>query len=498
MITALYYNDLAEDNNPQLFEEIQSMVSEIKIDTRASSGLGGEELVIEALRYTLERMLANKEGHYDRQDLITTLSINLQGNNEYILIAKNALEENVTSIDARKRVTSIMQELRYEKKKNKLRQVVTKMNAKVNFSGEFFELSPLVNTIMMELQEIQFNKSSEEITGFVGRVNFTDEESIEEALTKGVELNSAEGLWNTGLRGLNAAAGGGPSRGALVNFGALTHNYKSGILNDLFLNLPVFNQPWMWDSTKKPLILNISFEQTIDQNIILLYEKFYEVKYNKPCNIKDINYGDAKKELKEYLEQNGYTVLMEHYEPSNFCIYDLFDILNRYIDEGYEIHAVICDYLSQIAKNTAGDKDEMKIQKTFEMTRNFCYPRGITFFTGHQLSTEAQQLSRENTTTFTRKVCTGGWYMHCKALHTKLDLEFVMHIHEHQDGNKYLMFSKGKHRIGGSKVPLKYNHFIYKFEQVGGIVPDVLEENSRVLYELPRSISMDDVVESWD
>lgn len=97
--------------------------------------------------------------------------------------------------------------------------------------------------------------------------------------------------------------------------------------------------------------------------------------------------------------------------------------------------------------------------------------KGITFLTAHQLSTEAQNLSKDSPVTFTKKVCTGGWYANCRSLHQKLDLEFVCHIVNHIDGNKYLMASRGKNRYSAT-TPIVDQHFVYKFQEFGGIVPD--------------------------
>jgi hypothetical protein len=249
----------------------------------------------------------------------------------------------------------------------------------------------------------------------------------------------------------------------------------------------------MWDDTKRPLILRVSFENTIDQDIIILYKKLYEMKHNKRCEISDINTKDAIAELKEHFQQNGYTFEMAHYDPANFCVYDLFDLLNKYIEYGFEIHAVMCDYLSQIANNTFADRLDIKIQKTYELVRIFCYPKGITFFTAHQLSTEAQNESKQGSATFTKKVCQGGWYMDCRSLHTKLDLEIIMHIHYHIDGNSYLMFSRGKHR-GGESTPMLHRHFMYRFEEFGGVIPDY-GSDSKALYSLPKVLTNDDAVD---
>ena len=498
VITALYFNDKAEDTNPEIYKEMQSIISNIKIEPRAVMGLGGEDSIIEALRYTAEWMIYNSSGNYSKQDLMQRLTINFQGNSEYLEVAKSSLIDDISQDDARSRVIAIMQELRYDKKRSKLKQVVSKANAVINYGSTSVAIGGYITDLVSELSELH-TADGDEITGLVSRVNFSNKGDIAKTMKKSKSLVSLDGALNTGFQGMNDACGGlGIPRGFLVNFGACSHHYKSGILVDLALNIPAYNTPWMWDPNKKPMIMFITFENSAEQNIMIIYKKYYEIKYGKECNESEIDVEVAEQELGEYFEQNGYHFCIEHYSPADFSVYDLLAVMNRAITAGYELHAVICDYLYLIAHNSGGDSLNIQVLKTFEMVRTYCMPKGITFITAHQLSTEAQRLIKTDivsTANFTRKVNTGGWYQECQALHQKFDLEFVMHIHLHIDGYKYLTFSRGKHR-GGEKTPQCKLHFMYKFQAFGGIVPDVNKE-SQVLYALPKQMS-DGMDRAWE
>lgn len=494
MISAMYFNKIADEINPYINVEIHDILKDVKIDNRGS-GLGTEDAAMEALRYTTEWMVNAVDAEFTKENLLQRLTLNLHGNNEYIDICTKYLDIDIDTDMARKRVTEIMSELRFEKKRNKIRQLISKANAKLNFGGEYVNTQTYITELMAELENLHSSSSNSEVAGLLGKIDFSNLEEIEQALVKSKDAAGEEGMLNTGLQGLNKACGGdGIPRGAMVNFGALTHHYKSGELIDLAMNIPIYNDPWMWDPSKKPLILRISFENTVEQDIAIMYKKLYEIKYQERCMLTKINIGEAIVALNEHFEQRGYYFELRCYDPNNFTIYDLFDVLTKYIDNGFEIHVVICDYLAQIAENTIGDRKDVRIQKTFEMARIFCYPKGITFITAHQLSTAAQELSKDAPSTFVKKVCTGGWYMDCKSLHTKLDLEFVMHIVNHFDGTRYLTVARGKHR-GGENTPIKDQYFMYKFEEFGGIVPDIGGE-SRAIYQLPKMVNVEDGVYS--
>lgn len=484
-ISALYYNGLAEDSNSDIYNELPIMLKDIVIDNKSITGFGGEEDIISALRDTAEWMIYNKQTKYDIEELKSRLSLNMQGNGDYVLVALGSLDSTVTIVDARSKVLSNMRELRYELLRNQIKKVVGKAFGKLTFSGEFVQLSPYVTDLIGELSNL--NASTEQkVTGLIGEIDFSNIENIEEALTKGSELLDETRVLDTGFQGLNEAtpSGKGIQRGHLINFAGLTYNYKTGILIDMCLNIPVYNEPWMWNETKSPAIVMLSFENTKDQNITIMYKKMYQLKHGKPYVAKDVDVKVASQEIYEWFAQNGYTFKFYHYDPTNFTIYDLFHIINDLEEKGFEIHAFICDYLSLIEHNIYGESKEARIQKVYELARIFCYPKGISFITAHQLSTAAQEFAKDNPTRVTHECSTGGWYMYCKSLHIKLDGEFVMHKVRHLDNKFYLMFGRGKYR-GGEDTPYTKQHFIYPFEEIGGLIPDSGKEK-RALYGLPK------------
>ena len=497
VISALYFENIASDSGAHVVEEVQQIMGNIKLSNN-NQGLGSEEAAVEALRYTADWMLGECESgdvKFSRDNILQRMTVNLHCENEYIETAKQYLDDKITPADARNRITEIMSELRFDKKQNKFKTIIAKANTQVNFNTDFLDTGTYVKTLLGELEDLNASNDGES-PGFIGRINFDKPKEIEAVLKRTTESYSTEGILNTGMQGLNKSTGvGGFRRGEFVNFGATTHNYKSGALIDLALFIPMYNDPWMVDPDKKPLILRISFENTMEQDIGIMYKKLHEIKYQEKCDIADINTLKAAKYLAKHFGQRGYHFQLETFDPNSFCIYDLFDVINKYLEMGYEIHAISCDYLSLFAHNTIGDRTDSKISKTYEMARNFCNPKGITFITAHQLSTEALTLQRDNTTSFTKKVSTGGWYENCKSLHTKLDLEYITGIHNHQDGNRYLFYSRGKHR-GGESTPLTHCHFIRKFEEFGGIVPDVDNEDL-TLYKLPGIIDVDQLP-MWD
>lgn len=494
VISCLYYESVAEDDASHIYDECRTFISSIKIEGRGQIVIGSEEAAIEALQYTCDWLLdrVSQSKPIIADELIRTLKINLQGDNHYIQTALESINPSIGPLDARAKVTAILSELRHSEEHKKLKRSIAKANRTLMFGEDHVDLAAFATELRDQLESV--GRSTDGMpTGFVGRVDFSEESSILEVLEKAAESISSEGLLKTGFKGMDRATGvGGIPRGYLVNFGGLTHNYKSGILIDLALNIPAYNDPWMWDADKKPLILRLSFENTPTQDLTVIYSKLYALKNRKKLAVGDMNLQEVAHELKDHFSSRGYEFCIETYDPNNFDVYDLFDVMERYQQAGYEIHAVSCDYLSQIAGNTSGDRLDTKIQKTYEMVRNYCFPKGITFLTACQLSTQAQELARENNATLLRKIYNGGYYMDCKSLHTKLDLEFVMNIHTHMDGVKYLMLHLGKNRAAND-VSDKDKYVCYPFQGPRGIVPDGNAEVGNYINGLPSINNLDDL-----
>jgi len=374
IIAVCYYEELAEDDNKYTLEELRDYLIEInKSKSQLGSGIGSEEEALEQLKNTAEWLVFDRPKDISISLIMQRLMINLNADNNYINIAEKFIDKGVEAVEARARVVSILNELRYDKKRKKLRSLIMDANKDLNFNNTVLDDGAYMRELADKVEDLGLNGGNIENLRVDG-VSFDDTDKITELLEEAVAATDQGGLLNTGCRATNRALGGGIERGLYVNWSALTHNYKSGMLLDLTLNIPRFTDPWMLDNTKKPLILRISFENTLKQDIATMYKRVHAITKGENVKLPDVNIKEAVEVLKGYVEVKGYHLAMESFDPNMFTVHDLFDLLNDYMDRGYEIHAVLCDYLSLIAHNTVGDRLDTKIMKTAEMTRNFCNP----------------------------------------------------------------------------------------------------------------------------
>lgn len=490
LITALYYNNHAPDKSPTFDDEVRVYLDGIKLE-RSNQTIGGEDEIVAALKITAEWMLKHSGNmKFTPEGVLQRVRLNAKGDNYYTENLEETFKIPLDEDKCNPRVTEIMSELRFEQHFGKLKNFIANAHRQLNFGHEYKDPAQYARALTVELE--QFSDGSEgKLPGYIGGVDFTNLDSIEEVLAMAVKSNTSEGRLKTGFRGWDQATDGGYKRGDLINYGALTHHYKSGKLLDDFLFIPVHNEPFMIDANKKPLVSRVSFENTPDQDIIIVYKRLHEIKYGEKLDKANINTMKAAQEIAAWFGQSGYYVRMDCFNPQNFSIYDLQAYYMNLDRKGFETHLASVDYLAQIAHNTMGDRMDVKIQRTLDITRMFAFPRHMTVTSGHQLSTRARDVALESPRRVPRSAIEGAMYWETKSLSTKLDVEFTQHIVEGEDGGDYLMVERGKCR-GGEDVPKEHRSFVYKFQKIGGLKSDY-DDDSLLLRKLPR-LDLDEII----
>lgn len=457
-------------------------------------GDAGEGEVVDALETTINWLRETSgEVNITADDVISTVKINVGFETEYVEFITNALKDSIKEGEEEAnsaKIKSVLSELTYYTKKKKIKKRLLSAAREIENENTDEKLGIYTRQLISEIEGETATKEDKP-AGYVGELDTDSEESVEETLSSTKELNSDEGSLSIPLGGVHEGLGRvNVRRGDLVCVKARSNNYKSGFLLDLTKWLPMHNKPHMIDKEKKPLILRISFENTPEQDALTLYKSMYELKHQKKIAIADIDPKEASKELINDLTVNGYRVAIVCFDPNKFNVWKLIDVLTKYELDGYEIHACICDYLEIVAKANRQQRADTAIAEAFEVMRNHCMPRRITFFTAHQLNTASGDVLAEvGSAAFPKKMAqAGGIYDHnCRSLIQKLDVEINLHIHK-QDDISYLGFGIGKLRERLAPESKKY--FFYKFQEFGGIIPDQPNENNAI-YSL-SSISTND------
>ncbi|UKZ10882.1 DNA helicase [Vibrio phage C-ZP2022] len=482
-ITGTFFNRFLSDPNTNLKKIVSELLEKVKLP-KSIAGEGGEGEIAMSLRYTYDWLLAVPLSETIRvEDIRSRLIINCAFAEDYAELIRDQLDVDTTNKEAmEERVKSIIAELKHDLNVASIGTMVSDIHRKINFGAEIFDVSGTLEMLKNQVEDIQ-NQNATMHEGFGGKVDFSNLQSIRETINNAKENLSYDGILKTGLQGLNKLWGvGGYIRGGSYLYGARTHNYKTGILLDHCEWFCTLNSPRLLDKTKKPMILRVSFENKPEQDIPIMYRSIWEAENLRKCDFAEVDIEEAAQYIQERYNRNGFHFEMVCFDPNNMDVWDLINILKGYEAEGYEIHAVVVDYMELITKKGSKHKrlDEL-IVYSYEVLRNYCFPRNITQIHAHQLNTQTDDILRETGSAgFAKKVASGGYWMNCRSLETKVDGACTMHIHRMED-DAYLTLAWSKNRTS-SDTPERAKSVAYKFHEFGGITPDLLDDKSKAIY----------------
>lgn len=486
-VIGLYLNGQLENPNLKLKKTISKILKTVKLPTNVE-GEGSVGDIARGLKLTLEWLENIDVKEVPAIDVMTRIKLNCVHEHEYIDVIKDRLENKTfEQEELRKSTASIQRELDHELTRVRYSQLFRDGNRKVNFSVDEFDFAEFAREFRESLEDIVIEEDEVEPEALAGILTTSDKESVKEVLENSKVLVSEEGVMKTPYKGLNEALGvGGLQAGFSYCFPALSHNYKTGILLDLSRGIPQYNKPHLTDEGKKkklkPLMLRMSFENKLEQDLPVVYKSIREAEEQRKIDITTIDVNEAADYIVEKLTANGWEVAFECWDPNTLDVWDIIERLNYYESKGYEVKLCVIDYLGLVTKQKGQMRKDQAITYAFEVLRNHCFPKGITVATAHQLSTEAQKISREGTVGLAARLASNGYYEDCQSLATKLDCEMVLSIFKQGD-QSYLTFARGKHR-GGEETPVKKRTFAYKFTEFG-LEDDVNCKKSKALYQIP-------------
>lgn len=358
-------------------------------------------------------------------------------------------------------------------------KVARDWSMKLAWNPETVNWQTLVDDIRQDFEKFSSlngtNKTIDTYAGVLSIIDFQDEQNVQDTLTRAKETWSSSGVLKCGYQGINRLCGepGGFRRGEMLLIGALRHNYKSGFSRDLFATIPLFNKPYMFDPTKKPLNLRFSFEDSASDDIIDIYRRLLQNLEGRSVKTKDIDVIEASKYVKEQLGRNGYENIILSIDPGMFSLDAIVNAIEYYENKGYEIHHLNIDYLAMLTKNDNGKSDALTqvILNLFTQLRNVCRRKNIFISTPHQLGADAKNIIRDGGTDFVKKVAGKSFYDSCKRIDQEVDLEITLHIEKVND-DKFLTFIRGKHR-GVNNTPFVDQYGAYLFDPELGLPWDV-------------------------
>lgn len=466
-IILLYRESLLGEKSENSADLVRTVLDDVKA-SEIKLGIGGDHDVITSLKSTILEMCNNPIDHeYDKLELLRTIQINTLSDDKLFDVIKQALDEELTEAGLKRSILSMRKSISNHFRYQSLTKLLVTSANTVRFQREKVkDTTQYIGELMAQLESLQVASSSKD-PAIISEIDIGDDSGMGEVMEECKNLSSGDKVYKTGWKGLNRALQGGMRPGDSVVVGALQHSYKTGMTLSVFAQIALFNrpEPFLIDFNKKPLLLRISFEDSMANNLMFLYQylKFNETR--QKVNMKDIDTHEANQYIKEQLHQNGWHVKMIRVDPDQWTYRSIFNKIVEYEAQGYEVKVLMLDYLSKISKAGCINNGMIggEIADLLSKVRNYCASKAILMITPHQLSTEAKMLARSGMSEdqLVLEWKGKGYWEGNKGLDRIYDIGILLHLFKTK-GEAFLAFCVDKHRLP-TVIDEQMKYFLYKF-----------------------------------
>jgi len=478
-ITLLYLESHITGATDNSADMVRKAINSIKLPETVMTIDNEKELLI-ALKETALYMVESPVGvEHDKIDLLQRLQVNCGNDDRLYESFCQVIDTDLTQEQIKKTAISIKNYIRAQFNDAEMIDIVQKMAHQLRFKRDSIDDvgKYIANEIESKLEPhlLKDNKADPNVVASVGLDDLQLFEEIYETVT---DSSSSRFVMQTGFQAVDDAMQGGMRKGESWVFPALQHRYKTGFSLSVFAEMCRINTPVLKDPTKKPLMLRISFEDSLVNNFRFLFKYFWMCEYGKNANLKNFTAKQMAAYVQKNLKATGYHVQFMRVNPSGWSYRDIADQIAKYEADGYEVHVLALDYLSMLPIPHGEPNTSKFIQELYKKVRNLCSSKDIIMFTPHQLSSDAKNLIREGVTDFVKQVEGKGMYQMCKAVDNEVDGEMYIHI-ERKGGSAWLTLLRGKHR-GYDEIPEDQKYIVYPFPPTGPIPSDHGKERSNV------------------
>jgi hypothetical protein len=474
-ITLLYKEGLLNDPTENSASLVREVIAGIRLPEVIMETDPGRQSVI-ALKTTALWMCENPPGHcYERSVLLQRIRVNTGEEEGLYMAFLSGMEDSDSPETLKRACVEHRAGLRSYLDQLKIKEILKRASSQVMFQEETIDWATFVEEVIGSLEPYMGGITEISKDGVVDEVDFSDLNRLAELMMAAQDDISSDGILRTGWQGLNDMTGEhqGFRRGECIVVPALQFNFKTGFTLNIFRQLAMYNKPYLLDPTKKPLLIHVSTENSLRDNIMLLYIQLKENELGVACDVTNITVEEAAGYVKAKMQAMGYNIYMVRWNPTDVTFHKIFDLVTYFESQGYEVHGMVFDYLNMISKKgcAVGGPTGSDIRDLFRRVRNFMSARKILFITPHQLSTEAKMLKRQGVENFVQTVANLGYYDGCRTIDQEVDLEIYIDIVK-VNGKSYLTIQRGKHRK--PRVTREEDLYcVYAFEEVAAIPDDV-------------------------
>lgn len=487
-ISLLYRESQLENSTETSADLVRTAVEKLKIND-ALIGIPTKRDATLALKALVLEMSRHGPGHeYDLTELLQQIRLITNGDDNLYNAIAQGIEQDMAQPILKRNITNLRKTVSNYFREQRIAEIVSKAHRDLNFGRHnITDLSQYIRNIITEL-EVTSAKAVAKDPAIVYSMEIGDDKAMQEIFGD-VASSNTEGLaFNTGYQELNEALQGGPRPGDAMIIGALQHNYKSGMSLALFANIAIFNKPKTKDPSKKPLLYRVSCEDPLRNNAQFLYQLLKYDETRVPVNVKKVSTEEMYSYVKQRLQVNGFHILLEEVNPSQWTYQSLINRVVELESQGYSVEVLSIDYLSKLpttgcVQGSLGDD----VMDMLSRVRAFALANGILFISPHQLSTDAKRkLETVPAEQFLHTIKGGGFFEKTKGLDRIYDIGLLIHKVETNNNGDWLHCVVDKHRFP-SVVDSKLKSWYMKFPDCKMPIPsNIHDEGYQIHRKIPR------------
>lgn len=432
---------------------IRTVLGTIKVDAPEFNFLGHNSM--KKFKDTCLALLDEKEA-IPKEVLLPQLGLLLENDQKLMAVIKESIDQDHDEASTKRVITSLVKSLNNYYREQIATEILNKASYELKFNrSRIPNFSDFLKTTITELEPLTTMISSIKDPAMVNEVDFENPDSINTVFDEVKNLNNNKSIYKLGFKAVNRMLQGGIRRGEFVTIGALQHKYKTGLSLSFFMQIPLHNIPVVTkeeaEAGKKPLLLRISFEDSLTNNLQFMYQYLKAVDGEPvgPSEFDKLSTKEMSKYIMTKLTATGFNIKMIRIDPSQWSFSHIVNKIIELEAQGYAVHVLALDYLTLVptigcTQGAIGSDKRDLIRRT----KNFCSARNITCITPLQLSSEAKMLIRNGVPEhqFVNEIAEKGYYDGAKSLDQEIDCELFLHCFTHKR-KKYIAIRRGKHRI---------------------------------------------------
>lgn len=449
IVTLIYKSRLI--NNLENDDLVRTTLDTIKTDSPDFNFLGNN--TVKNFKDACYVFLEEKD-IIQKEIILQQLSILLENDAKLLGVIKESIEHEHDEASNKRIVTSLVKSLNNYYRERLAIDILSKVTYDLKFNrNKISNFSDYLKTAINDLEPLTNIMSTLKDPAMVNEIDFENPDSLNTVFEEVKNLNNNKSIYKLGWQAVNKMLQGGVRRGEFITIGALQHKYKTGLSLSMFMQIALHNSPIITASekTKKPLLLRISFEDSLTNNLQFMYQylKATDRQHIAAKDFEKISTDEMSKYILGKLTATGFHIKMMRVDPSQWTYSSIFNKVLELEAQGYAVHLLMLDYLTLVPtvgciQGAMGTDRKDLIRRT----RNFCSARNITCITPLQLSSEAKMLIRNGVPEhhFVNEIAERGFYDGCKSLDADIDCELFLHCFNHKK-KKYIALRRGKHRI---------------------------------------------------